>query len=292
MTSRQSEPAESPPHSLANHALQCMEVWGGNVAAENGVSAHGVDAWITSIPYRGEPSGGDIHYVSMCGEGRIARFVLADVAGHGTTVSDLAGTLRSLMRKHIGTPDQARFARSLNRAFGRLSRDGIFATAALATYFAPTNQLIACLAGHPRPLWYHAGSRSWTLLSHESSPSDSSVRNLPLGIIHPTEYRQFAVTLELGDLVVLYTDGVTEQGGPGSKKLSDGQLLEMARTVDAADHPTLGSSLLAASDVMLGRRAELRDDDATVLVLHHNGASPPQVSLGHRLRMMGKMLGL
>jgi serine phosphatase RsbU (regulator of sigma subunit) len=93
-------------------------------------------------------------------------------------------------------------------------------------------------------------------------------------------------------LVILYTDGVTEQGGPNSKKLSDEQLLEMARTVNVTEHATLGSSLLAASDAMLDRRADLRDDDATVLVLHHNGARPPAVSLGHRLRMIGKMMGL
>ncbi len=60
-----------------------MEVWGGNTAAENGISVHGIDAMLYSQPYHGESNSSDIHYVSMCGEGRIARFVLAYVAGHG-----------------------------------------------------------------------------------------------------------------------------------------------------------------------------------------------------------------
>jgi len=272
--------------------MQCMEVWGGNVAAESGISVHGIDAWLYSQPYHGEASGGDIHYVSMCGEGRIARFVLADVAGHGTAVNDLALQLRTLMRKHVGTLDQTRFARALNRAFGRLSKDGIFATAALATYFAPTDELIACLAGHPRPLWYHVASGEWSLLSHEASDGALSKANLPLGIIHPTDYHQFAVTLGKGDLVVLYSDGLIETGGPPAKSIGEEGLLALARTIGGADPAVFGRSLIAAVDAEFGWQPGTRADDLTVLVLHHNAADPPAMSLLHKARMMAKMLGL
>ncbi len=272
--------------------MQCMEVWGGNVAAESGISVHGIDAWLYSQPYRGEASGGDIHYVSMCGEGRIARFVLADVAGHGAAVNDLALDLRTLMRKHVATPDQTRFARSLNRAFGRLSRDGIFATAALATYFAPTDELIACLAGHPRPLWYHASSGTCSLLSHEHASGVPSSHNLPLGIIHPTEYHQFAVTLSKGDLVVLYSDGLIEMGGPQGTTIGEEGLLGLARMIGGADPATFGRALIAAVDAEFGWQPATRADDLTVLVLHHNAAAPPPMSLAHKLRMMAKMMGL
>lgn len=281
-------PVESP-HT---HTMQCMEVWGGNIAAESGISVHGIDAWLYSQPFHGESSGGDIHYVSMCGEGRIARFVLADVAGHGAAVNDLALDLRTLMRKHVGTPDQTRFARSLNRAFGRLSRDGIFATAALATYFAPTDELIACLAGHPRPLWYHAASGTWSLLSHEHTSGVVSSRNLPLGIIHPTEYHQFAVTLGRGDLVVLYSDGLIETGGPHGRTIGEEGLLGLARTIGGADPAIFGRSLIAAVDAEFGWQPGARGDDLTVLVLHHNAANPPAMSVLHKAKMMARMLGL
>jgi sigma-B regulation protein RsbU (phosphoserine phosphatase) len=272
--------------------MQCMEVWGGNVAAESGISVHGIDAWLYSQPYHGEASGGDIHYVSMCGEGRIARFVLADVAGHGTAVNDLTLQLRTLMRKHVGTPDQTRFARALNRAFGRLSKDGIFATAALATYFAPTDELIACLAGHPRPLWYHAATGTWSFLSHEHTSGATSSGGLPLGIIHPTEYHQFAVTLGKGDIVVLYSDGLIETGGPPARSIGEDGLLALAKQLDASDPAVLGRSLIAAVDAEFGGQTGTRGDDLTVLVLHHNAANPPAMSLVHKLRMMAKMMGI
>jgi len=272
--------------------MQCMEVWGGNVAVESGISVHGIDAWISSQPYHGDAGGGDIHYVSMCGAGRIARFVLADVAGHGDAVSGLALQLRTLMRRHVGTVDQTRFARALNRAFGRLSRDGIFATAALATYFAPTDQLITSLAGHPRPLWYQAATQRWSLLSHELSDGSNASQDVPLGIIHPTEYHQFAVTLGRGDLVVLYTDALIETGGPPSRSIGEAGLLRLAAEVGGTDPAGFGRGLIAAVDNKFGLTGATRTDDLTVLVLHHNAADPPPMSVAHKLRMMARMMRL
>ncbi|MCP4593424.1 MAG: SpoIIE family protein phosphatase, partial [bacterium] len=128
------------------------------------VSVPGIDAWVYSRPVGGQSSGGDIHYVSTCGGGKIARFAVADVSGHGVAVSELATQLRKLMRAHINTVDQTRFIRVLNRAFTALASDGKFATALLATYFAPTAHLITCNAGHPPPLWYRSADQTWRSL--------------------------------------------------------------------------------------------------------------------------------
>ncbi|MHC4081151.1 MAG: hypothetical protein ACYS15_03000 [Planctomycetota bacterium] len=54
---------------------------GGNQRIHNGISVPGIAACISSSPSRNEARGGDIYFVSMCGAGRIARFVIADVAG-------------------------------------------------------------------------------------------------------------------------------------------------------------------------------------------------------------------
>ena len=48
------------------HALQCMEIWGGNAAIHSAVSVPEVDAWISSDPCEGAAKGGDIHYISQC----------------------------------------------------------------------------------------------------------------------------------------------------------------------------------------------------------------------------------
>lgn len=267
-----------------------MEIWGGNQAAEAAISVPGIDAWVTSRPHEEAASGGDIHYVSMCGGGIIGRFALADVAGHGASVSDLAVRLRDLMRRNINTLDQSRFARSLNTLFAQPSNQGRFATALLATYHAPSDHLVVCNAGHPAPLWYRAAENRWQLLTPQPGGTDA-VSKLPLGIIDPTDYQQFAVALGLRDLVVLYTDALIEATPAAGGMLGEQGLLQTAAAMDPSDPAALGPALIAAVDALSGGTAS-RADDTTVLVLHHNGANPPRQSLLEKVRITAKMLGL
>ncbi len=150
---------------LVPHTLQCMEIWGGSHDAENSVSTPGLDLWVYSRPYREASAGGDVHYVSLCGGGIITRFILADVAGHGMVVADVARELRTLMRKNINRKSQARLIGELNRQFTEMNQAGRFATAVVATYLATTRELTICNAGHPRPLFYRADQENWSILS-------------------------------------------------------------------------------------------------------------------------------
>lgn len=280
-----------------------MEIWGGNEATVTSLSVPGLDVWITSTPYAGEAQGGDIHYLSMCGSGRISRFAVADVAGHGDVVGELAVKLRRLMRKHINTLDQTRFARDLNREFALLNAAGRFATALLTTYFAPTDQLIVVNAGHPRPLWYDASDRRWRALDREavdgidSGGADARARywgqpvsNLPLGVIEPTEYVQFAVKLERDDLVLIYTDSLIEARSSDGPMLGESGLLSLVSHLDAADPRGLSEALQSALTAHRGGAPP--DDDQTIVLLRHNASEPPPMTMGQAVKSLAKMVGL
>lgn len=272
-----------------DHALQCKEVWGGNRAIHDAISVPGIDVWIASDPW-GREAGGDIYYVSVCSGGSVSRFVVADVCGHGVSAAEWAIRLRSLMRTYIDTPDLTRFARSLNREFAGLAQFGRFATAVLTTYFAPTEQLIVCNIGHPRPLWYHAQSQRWELLARERPQHGATVRNLPLGILEPTDYAQFAVQLTTGDLVLLYTDALMESSDAEGNPLGEQGLLDLVRGLGSVPAPGMLDAVLAAvTDYRGGARA---GDDETLLVLHHNAGDPPKPSLEGPPRVTATMLGL
>ncbi|UCD75174.1 MAG: serine/threonine-protein phosphatase [Phycisphaerales bacterium] len=273
-----------------SHALQCMEVWGGNREIQSGITVPGIDGWISSEPYHAQERGGDIHYLSLCGMGKISRFTIADVSGHGDSAADVADRLRALLRKHINTVDQTKLARALNREFNRLAESGRFATALLATYFAPTDHLIICNAGHPRPLWYSAETNTWRLLDEHMSWQAESVRNLPLGVIQPTEYSQFAVKLGRGDLVLLYTDSLIEARDRDGARLGEAGLLELAADIGPTEPEVFVQELTGRADAHRG--GEAPDDDQTLLVLHHNGESPPPPSMSEKIRIMAKMVGL
>lgn len=278
--------------------LQCMEVWGGNRAAASRLEMWGLDAWIFCQPHE-SPEGGDLHYVSSCGGGEISRFVVADVAGHGQVASELARRLRSLVGKHLNELNNARLAIALNREFARLESTGRFATAILATFFGPSSHLLVCNAGHPRPLWHHARTGQWRLLEpavpgHVASLGAAA--NLPLGVIEPTDYEQFAVELELGDTVLLYTDSLIEAQAPQTgRELGESGLLELATRLGplaepsfAPGHegsaPRLGARLLEAVAAYRGQAPA--QDDQTLVVLRHNAA--PRAAVGPAFQALAR----
>ncbi len=281
--------AEPSPVSRA-HTLQCMEIWGGCEAIDSAVSVPGIDAWIASTPYDGAASGGDIHYVSVCACGQISRFALADVSGHGDDASSLADRLRAMMRRYINTPDQTDIVRSLNHDMTRIASHGSFATAVLAAYFPPTDHLIVCNAGHPAPLWYHADAGLWEPLTPQNSRIDQQMRNIPLGIIEETDFIQFAVKLGKGDLVLMFSDAVTEAINEEDGMLGVEGLLAALAAIPADDSSRLLNQLIEV--LSLYRGGEPARDDQTLMLLHHNANNPPRLSLGGRLRAVARMIGL
>jgi serine phosphatase RsbU (regulator of sigma subunit) len=277
--------------------IACMEVWGGNGPTRTSVSVPGNDVSVAAEPWRGGGAGGDIYYMSNCMAGIITRFVLADVAGHGEGTDELARSLRRMMRKHINTADQSRFARALNREFGEASTLGRFATALIATYFAPSDHLIVCNAGHPSPLWYRAAERRWMLMGPMSagarmaqSAEQIGVPNLPLGIIEPTSYAQFAVRLEPGDAVVMYTDALMEAKAGAGTQLGEAGLLGLAADAGLEHSADMAGRLLEL--VRAETDGQHLDDDATVLAIRHHGGDPPRISAGQRMRALGRLIGL
>lgn len=114
-----------------------MEVWGGSQLANASVQFAGLDAWVYSKPHGEAPRGDDVYYVSSCATGRITRVLLADVAGHGRSVAATAADLRLLMRRFVNCLDQTQLVRSINRQFAGLSRQAVFATAFVTTFFSP-----------------------------------------------------------------------------------------------------------------------------------------------------------
>ena len=166
MTVPNNDPAAS---NKSSQQMTCMEVWGGSQLTTRGVEMGGLDAWVYSKPFGDAERGGDVYYASSCATGRITRLLLADVAGHGTSVASTAANLRTLMRRFVNRLDQTEFVRLLNQQFTTLSESGTFATAVVSTFFAPTQRLIICNAGHPRPLLYQTAKQEWTLLGADAA---------------------------------------------------------------------------------------------------------------------------
>jgi len=249
--------------------MHCMEVWSGSELTSRGVAFGGLEAWVYSKPYGEALDGGDVYYASSCATGRIARFLLADVAGHGEAVADTANGLKGLMRRFVNRLDQAEVVRLLNCQFSEVAPCGVFATAIIATFFSPSRRLSLCNAGHPRPLLYRAARREWSLLSGQDEAQCLNSRNIPLGIFDMAEYEHFDVELETGDCVLAYTDALMEAAGPDGQILGEDGLLELVRGIDHASPKELAESLLRETNTRCPE--SLSCDDVTVMVLRASG---------------------
>ena len=276
--------------------MQYMEVWGGNALANSSVSMPGLDAWVYCKPFENSEAGGDVYYVSSCATGRITRLLVADVSGHGAAVRETAIVLRTLMRRYVNCLDQCQFVRSMNRQFTDLSSAGSFATALVTTFFAPTNELTLCSAGHPAPLLYRAATREWSLLDSRAIPAGAAgslISNIPLGI-DDADYEQFSVQLDVGDLVLCYSDSLIEARDDSGEFLGERGLLAAAQQLEVADSATVVPKLLAAIQRL--HPGNLEGDDVTVMLFRPNGSTPAvplRVKLAAPFRVLrGAIAGL
>jgi phosphoserine phosphatase RsbU/P len=282
--------------------MQCMELIGGNRAQRRSITAPGLEIWIDSRPLPPGKGGGDVHYVSTCGAGYVTRLALADVAGHGESVDSLAIMLRKLMRKYINTLDQTRFAMALNRELTADVEFGRFATALLVTYFAPTRHLIICNAGHERPLRYLARRQKWEYLDLKSAGACPSLKasraryhlerlaNLPLGVLEPMDYEQLAVDLDEGDIVLLFTDAITETKDDSGQILGESGLLSLVNRLASENVAELGERFVAAIDRRRGPNCDA--DDQTVIVIKGVETRLPPTSLLRTARTLARLIGL
>src|SRR5215471_2426652 len=212
------------------YRLACLELRGGNRAAVYPAELPGLNAWISCRPLHPATRGGDLYYLSVCSQGSISRITIADVAGHGEDVSTLAECLRDALREHADHWDQSALIRRLNESFLKVSVRGKYATAVLLGHYVETGELLFTNAGHLPPLWYRAASRGWSFIS-DSTPLSKEIVDLPLGLIAGTAYTQTAVQVEPGDLLLLYTDGISEAHGESGEQLGLDGLLSIAETL-------------------------------------------------------------
>jgi serine phosphatase RsbU (regulator of sigma subunit) len=184
--------------------------------------------------------------------------VVGDVMGKGMPAALMMATVRAVLRALVpqNQPAEAvqRAARTLDPD---LSRSGSFATLFHAQLDIAFARLSYCDAGHGFVLFQRA----------DGTIEELHHVGLPLGVLSDELYRQDCIVFDPGDVLVVYSDGLTEA-------VPD---LLMDRSVLAAliaGAPTAGS--IADRLTGLGRAAGPLTDDLTIAVLRRsNGAGHP-----------------
>ncbi len=182
--------------------------------------------------------------------------VVADVCGKGMAASILAASVQSAFQawaaEHF-SPD--RVCARLNDLVHRRTSPEKFVTFIATLYDPETGAVVYSNAGHNPGIVLRAAG------GHELL----SAQGPPLGLFPGQAYGSGALTLERGDLLVLYTDGITEAANPDDDEFGLDRLIAVVRGV--ASRPldeidaTIGAGLAAfAAGVPF-------HDDRTVVLL-------------------------
>ena len=254
------------PEPASPHTMMCSEIWSANGNVAHSVDLPGLQGWVYSAPIELGQTGGDIHYLSVCDHGLLCRVALADVSGHGRAVSSVAEQLLSLMRRHVNQVEQPEFLHELSDSLRQMNGATAvtFATALVLGFDSRSGRLVFTNAGHPPPLWYRADETCWGWL--QQTTSDMSRDGFPLGMdFFGSRYADTEIELGVGDILICYTDGLSEVVDAMGHQLGGDGLIDLARTLSVESPMAAGATLLGLVDAFRGGDAAL--DDETLVVL-------------------------
>ena len=89
-------------------------------------------------------------------------------------------------------------------------------------------------AGHPPPLWYRASRHEWNWLETKRGSVRGRLAGMPLGLLADVAYDRLVVKPQSGDLIVLYSDGVSEASNTNGNEIGRDGLMNMVRALDSS----------------------------------------------------------
>ncbi len=182
---------------------------------------------------------------------------IGDVAGKGIPASLLMASLQASLRgQTIGGCDNLQtLTRNVNQLVYAASPVNRYATFFYAQYDAAQQELTYVNAGHNAPL----------LLRCHQEPVQLDVGGPPVGLLPVSEYQSGTVQLRSGDLLVLFTDGVSEAMNVDEEEWGEEKLLATLQLNDRRDPEALVEAVFQAADTFAG--AAPQHDDMTIVIL-------------------------
>jgi sigma-B regulation protein RsbU (phosphoserine phosphatase) len=185
---------------------------------ERAPAIEGLDIAADNLPAR--EVGGDFYDFIPVTKDRWG-FVIADVSGKGMAAAIFMGLSRTIVR--ASASGGLRITTALEQANELICRDstsGMFVTLFFAVLTPGENKLTYVNAGHNPPLLLRTDSGEMIKLK---------TKGIALGVKSGVRLEEAEVGLERGDLLVLYTDGITEAFNEKGEAFGEDRLIEIIR---------------------------------------------------------------
>lgn len=209
--------------------------------------------------------GGDYYDFLQLAEGRFG-IALGDVSGKGLPSALLMASLQGMLRSHafLRRNHVAELIKKINVLMGRSTSVNRFATFFYGQYDESHRSLTYVNAGHNPPVLlrpstaFHANTGS-CVVTHLNASGPV------LGVFEDATYQQRRITLRRGDVLLLFTDGITEAMNLYGEEFGEDRLVSMVmenRTMKAAELENLILNRVDAFSV-----GTVQHDDLTLVVI-------------------------
>jgi sigma-B regulation protein RsbU (phosphoserine phosphatase) len=146
--------------------------------------------------------------------------VIADVSGKGIPAALFMVTSMTLMRNCTNFKSPKGVLEEVNNKLCENNEANMFVTALMGFYNIPSGRFVYVNAGHTPPL-VRKGGQNFEFI--KTKPC------IVLGFMESAEYQEEEITLQPGDSIYLYTDGVTEALNSKREFFTEERLLETIR---------------------------------------------------------------
>jgi serine phosphatase RsbU (regulator of sigma subunit)/pSer/pThr/pTyr-binding forkhead associated (FHA) protein len=208
----------------------------------------------TSLPSRS--IGGDFFDYTDMLDGSFG-FTLGDVSGKGPAAALLTAKIQGLFTAQLGEGTPASTIRRVNTGLVRRAIEAKYATMFHAT-LTRDGVLTYCNAGHNPPIVYGPGR-----LRRLATGS------MPVGFFEHAPYEDVVEHLERGDVIVVFSDGVTEALDVQGQEFGEERLIALVKRHHESDAATILERIV--QDVQTFAHGAAQHDDVTALVIKYAG---------------------
>ena len=183
--------------------------------------------------------------------------VIADVSGKGVAAALLMPSLAVALRlraRELSGP--AEIIKDLDEVLRQVTNPATFVTMFYARFHASSRTMQYASGGHNPPILVHSRTSQFQSLE-EAGPI--------LGILNNAQFSDTVITLEQGDLLTLYTDGVTEQENENGDEFTVDRLKEIVAGKFTESAASIVADVSSAVSAFAGTKEQA--DDLTVVVV-------------------------
>ncbi len=203
--------------------------------------------------------GGDYYDFLALPNGQLG-IAIGDVSGKGIAAALMMASLQASLRgEATRAPENlAALISNVNRLVYEASSSNRYATFFYGQYNPATRRLTYVNAGHNPPMLFHRSAQDWQI-------GRLDVGGAVVGLLESFPYEQAAVTIHPGDVLIAFTDGISEAMNNADEEWGEQKLIETVDSCSGLSPSEIIARIMQAADTFVAGAKQ--HDDMTLVVL-------------------------